>query len=69
MDQKVGASTSASVNVYGTIGTLAEFKKDGDWVLYEERMNQFFLANMIPEERKVPLLITCIGEKTYYINL
>lgn len=50
-DEKVDA-----VKVYGTMGTLAEFKIDGDWTLYQERMEQHFLANMIPEERKVPLL-------------
>ncbi|CAI6374230.1 unnamed protein product [Macrosiphum euphorbiae] len=49
----------------GVIGSLAEFQMDGDWSIYQERMEQFFLVNTIPEERKVPLLITCIGEKTY----
>lgn len=28
-------------------------------------MEQFFLANLTPEERQVPLLITCISEHTY----
>jgi len=41
------------VQMYGTIGTLAEFKVDGDWLVYQERMEQYFLINMIPEERKV----------------
>jgi len=47
------------------MGTLAEFRIDGDWNVYQERMEQFFLANGIPEERKVPLLITCMGEQAY----
>lgn len=63
-----GSSETATVNevhMYGTIGVLSEFKPDGDWTVYQERMEQYFLANMIPEERKVPLLITCMGEKAY----
>ncbi|CAH1736811.1 unnamed protein product, partial [Aphis gossypii] len=63
-----GSSEMATVNevhMYGTIGVLSEFKPDGDWTVYQERMEQYFLANMIPEERKVPLLITCMGEKAY----
>jgi len=28
-------------------------------------MKQYFLANMILEERKVPLLITCMGKQAY----
>ncbi|KAF0690917.1 Uncharacterized protein FWK35_00037654, partial [Aphis craccivora] len=57
--------TLNEVYMYGTIGVLSEFKPDGDWTVYQERMEQYFLANMIPEERKVPLLITCMGEKAY----
>ncbi|XP_008179051.1 uncharacterized protein K02A2.6-like [Acyrthosiphon pisum] len=57
--------TVQKVQTYGTMGTLAEFRIDGDWNVYQERMEQFFLANGIPEERKVPLLITCMGEQAY----
>lgn len=49
----------------GTIGTLSEYKIDGDWTVYQERMEQYFLTNMIPEDHKVPLLITCVGEPAY----
>ncbi|XP_008180036.1 uncharacterized protein K02A2.6-like [Acyrthosiphon pisum] len=58
-------TTVQQVQMYGTMGTLAEFRIDGDWNVYQERMEQFFLANGIPEERKVPLLITCMGEQAY----
>ncbi|XP_029342739.1 uncharacterized protein LOC115033691 [Acyrthosiphon pisum] len=58
-------STLDGVHVYGTIGVLSEFKTDGKRTVYQERMEQYFLANMIPEERKVPFLITCLGEQTY----
>lgn len=49
------------------MGTLAQFKINGDWILYQGRMEQYSLVNIILEERKVPLLITCIGEHTYKI--
>jgi len=38
---------------------------DGDWSIYQERMEQFFQVKTIPEECKIPLLITCIREKAY----
>lgn len=63
-----GGNESANVQqvqMYGTMGMLSEFRIDGDWNVYQERMEQFFLANGIPEERKVPLLITCRGEQAY----
>jgi len=59
------ATAVNEVHMYGTIGVLSEFKPEDDWTVYQERMEQYFLANMIPEERKVPLLITCMGEKAY----
>jgi len=52
-----------------TIDLFAEFQIDGDWaVLYSlysihhERMEQYFLINMDPEDRKGSLLITCEGK-------
>jgi len=63
-------ATVNEVHVYGTIGILLEFKPDDDWTVYKERTEQYFLANMIPEERKVPFLITCMGENAfmYYVK-
>lgn len=52
----------SAVNVYDTMGTLTEFKIDGRWNLYQEKMKQYFFAYMIPKERKVQLLINLIGE-------
>ncbi|KAF0759070.1 Uncharacterized protein FWK35_00036045 [Aphis craccivora] len=43
-------ATVNEVHVYGTIGILLEFKPDDDWTVYKERTEQYFLANMIPEE-------------------
>jgi len=36
-------TTVNEVHMYGTIGVLSEFKPDGDWTVYQERMEQYFL--------------------------
>lgn len=59
------SSNTQFVNECGTIGTLSEYKIDGDWTVCQKRTEQYFLANMTPEDRKVPLLITCMGEPAY----
>ena len=38
----------------------------GGWILYAERMEQFFVANGIEEDsKKVATLLTVIGDKAY----
>lgn len=51
----------------GMIGTLAEFKIGNDWCSYEERMDQYFIANYVEEDKKVPVLLTVIGEQAYEV--
>lgn len=55
------------MNFYNAIGTLAEFKMDEDWCLYQEHLDGYFLANNIQGDRKVALLITLIGQEAYKI--
>ena len=43
-----------------------DLDKGEEWASYVERLHQFFIANKIIEaERKVVVLLTVIGSKTY----
>lgn len=50
-----------------TVDTLTEFvEEDSDWVEYVERLEDFFLANDITDERKQrSILLSVCGAKTY----
>jgi len=48
------------------IGKPPEFDiHSEDWNIYEELLEQFFQVNAIGEDRKVSVLITCIGAEAY----
>lgn len=49
------------------ISYLADFQVGEDWDLYAERLDQFFVANNIPEPRWVAVLITKLGAEAYKI--
>ncbi|XP_058810503.1 uncharacterized protein K02A2.6-like [Phymastichus coffea] len=49
----------------GYIGSIVEYDLSEDWELWQERLEQFFTANDVEEEKKVPLLITFLGNKGY----
>ena len=55
------------VNSIVGVGTAPEYNFGDDWNLYVERLDQFFIANYVEDERKVPVLITVIGAKTYAV--
>ena len=38
-----------------------------NWPVYPERLEQFFLANGIENEKKVAVLLTIIGTKPYTV--
>ena len=42
-----------------------EFQSDESITAYLERLEMYFLANDVEEEKKVPLLLSHIGAKTY----
>lgn len=48
-----------------TIGSVAEFKPKDDFVIYEEKFDQYCKANKVQEDMRVPILISCIGTETY----
>ena len=47
------------------LGNVGEFNKDKEWQLYVDRLEQFFAANGIANEKKVPLMLSVIGAETY----
>ena len=49
-----------------TLGKLEDFKQDAEpFQAYLERVNIFFAANDIPEDKKVPVFLSTIGGTTY----
>ena len=49
-----------------TFGHIQEFQPDSDSITaYIERMNLFFVANDVPNEKKVAVFLSVIGGKTY----
>jgi len=76
-DEIAQASNSGNANSSGgsnnthvmsrSIGTAPEYKTGEDWNLYIERLDQFFIANFVEENRKVSVLITVIGADTYKV--
>ena len=52
---------------YTTLGAVEPFNPDTDeWLSYEERLEQFFLANEIADERKkIAVFLTVIDTKKY----
>lgn len=48
------------------VGRIESFDEtDGNWALYSDRLDQFFVANHVAEDRKVAVLLSLIGGKTY----
>ena len=54
-----------NISFLSTIGSLAEFQVGDDWDLYQERLGQYFVANSVPEDRWVAVLIKLIGQNAY----
>ena len=49
-----------------TFGAVSEFNSDIEgWTEYSERLTMFFLANDIAADKKVAVLLSCVGAKTY----
>lgn len=55
------------IKVFGNIGTMPEYQLLGDWPIYQDRLEQYFAANMIESDRRVAVLLTSIGDQTYKI--
>ena len=49
-----------------SIGNVGEYNEVTEtWKNYTERVQQFFLANQVADDRKVPALLAIMGGKTY----
>ena len=49
----------------GLVGKLEEFDDGQDWLEFVERLEQYFEANSIGDEKKWAILLTVCGSKTY----
>ena len=50
------------------IGNLDKFDEAAeDWETYIERCTQFFIVNEIPDEKRVPSLLSVLPSKTYIL--
>ncbi|KAF2885856.1 hypothetical protein ILUMI_20318 [Ignelater luminosus] len=61
----VASSQSAAAIQIGNVGSLSEFNPADNWTIYQERLEQFFVANGVAQDRKVAVLLTLIGSKAY----
>ena len=51
-----------------TLGSLHEFRPDSeDFSTYMERVEIYFAANDVPEEKQVPVFLNAVGTSTYGI--
>ena len=54
------------VTMSPTIGKLESYDESTeDWESYVERIEEYFKANDVDDEKKVPCLIATMGSKTY----
>ena len=52
--------------IMATYGTIGEYKDEETWTQYVERLDQYFLANDIKDEKKKrAILLSVCGSKTY----
>ena len=52
----------------GKIGRITDFDESTElWSSYQERLEQYFLANEIKDEKKVPVLLSVMGGQTYSV--
>ncbi|KAL7293237.1 hypothetical protein TKK_0013377 [Trichogramma kaykai] len=63
--QAANAGNQSIVTVGGNIGKIEEFQGGSDWSIYNERLEQYFSANFVDEQRKVSVLLTSIGSSVY----
>lgn len=57
---------TTNIRVLGSISNIEEYNESDDWVVYEEMLDQYFVANRIEDVRRVPVL-SVIGTESYKI--
>lgn len=49
----------------GIVTNISQFNIKDDRDIFNERLEQYLLANGVEEERKVPVLLTTVSEAVY----
>uniref|UniRef100_A0A1Y1K4M7 CCHC-type domain-containing protein n=2 Tax=Photinus pyralis TaxID=7054 RepID=A0A1Y1K4M7_PHOPY len=65
MANQNAAGNQGQVIMQQQIGIISEFKFNMDWDNYIERLEQYFIVNSVVDEKKVPLLLTLVGDEGY----
>ena len=47
------------------ISNVEPFQQGDDWDQYVERLEQYFVANGITDEKKLAVFLTLVGARTY----
>ena len=59
-------AVAAPATRFRTMGSLHEFRADSeDFSTYMERVDIYFAANDVPEDKKVPVFLNAVGGTTY----
>lgn len=62
----MSAAPLATTRKMASIGKLEVFDDSQEsWANYTERLEQYFIANEVADNKKVPALLSLIGPKTY----
>ena len=57
---------SVLVSTMALVGRMDDYKADSEpWSAYIERLEMFFVANSIEDEKKVATLLSVVGASTY----
>ena len=66
-EEPTNATAQQTVVVYNSshIGRVEEFVPGSDWKHYVECMEMFFEVNNVLEEKKLPTILTLMGNKMY----
>lgn len=65
MNFQVQGVPTYMVRVCGNIGSIPEFHVSAKWTIYQERLEHYFMAKMIEENRQVVVLLITIGDQAY----
>lgn len=66
-EQQAGPAQAVTIVNTGNVGIIDKYKISDDWEIFSERLEQYFIANRIEEERRVSVFITAVNEEVYKI--
>lgn len=63
-----GGQSSGASNLFASAPTIQPFNPDNDqWVLYKERLENFFKVSNVADELKAAFLLNAIGPAAYKV--